>query len=309
MRVLVTGGAGFIGSHLAADLVGRGDTVRIFDAAAADPRGNLAAIGSHVEFLHGDLRDDAAVGRAVEGIEVVYHMAADASVPRSVADPRTCYDVNVTGTLNLLEAARKAGCRRVVFASSSAVYGDDPVLPKRESMPPRPGSPYASSKLAGEDLCAVFWRSYGLESVALRFFNVYGPRQDPNGAYAPVIPRFIAALRRGETPTVFGDGEQTRDFVYVADVVRALRLGAATPDAAGGVFNVASGQAVTLSRLVALLFDALGAEVRIRHEPERPGDVRHSAADTSAIRAALGWEADVSLDAGLSQTIASEPGE
>jgi len=176
-------------------------------------------------------------------------------------------------------------------------------------MPPRPGSPYASSKLAGEDLCAVFWRSYGLESVALRFFNVYGPRQDPNGAYAPVIPRFIAALRRGETPTVFGDGEQTRDFVYVADVVRALRLGAATPDAAGGVFNVASGQAVTLSRLVALLFDALGAEVRIRHEPERPGDVRHSAADTSAIRAALGWEADVSLDAGLSQTIASEPGE
>jgi len=305
MRVLVTGGAGFIGSHLAAELLHRGAAVRTFDNLSSGARGNLAAIAGQVEAVDGDLRDVAAVIRATEGIEVVYHLAADASAPRSVADPRTCYDVNVTGTLNLLEAARKAGCRRVVFASSSAVYGDDPILPKRETMIPRPSSPYASSKLAGEDLCAVFGRSYGLETVALRFFNVYGPRQDPNGPYAPVIPRFIAALRRGEPATIFGDGEQTRDFVYVEDVVRALVLAATAPDIVGGPYNVASGMAVTLNRLVSILGDLLAQPPRVHHAPERPGDVRHSAADTSAIRAGLGWEPEISLRTGLSRMLAS----
>lgn len=308
MRTLVTGGAGFIGSTLADHLLRRGDAVRVLDDLSAGSRANLAAIGAEVEVVEGDLRDAAAVARATAGIEVVYHLGADASVPRSVADPRACYDVNVMGTLNLLAAARDAGCRRVVFASSSAVYGNDPTLPKRETMPPRPASPYAASKLAGEDLCAAFRRSYGLESVSLRFFNVYGPRQDPNGAYAPVIPRFIAALRRGESPTVFGDGEQTRDFVYVADVVRALTLAAdtvGTADGGGGPYNVASGQAVTLNRLIALLGDLLGVGVRTDYLPERPGDVRHSAADVSAIRAGLGWEPVISLDEGLAQTLAS----
>ena len=244
MRTLVTGGAGFIGSHLADGLVRRADRVRLFDNLSSGAWANVAALGGEVERVEGDLRDEAAVRRAVDGVEVVFHLGADPSVPRSVADPRTCYDVNVTGTLTVLQAARAAGCRRVVFASSCAVYGDDPALPKREAMAPRPGSPYAAAKLAGEELCGVFARLYGLETVALRFFNVYGPRQDPGGPYASVIPRFVDALRRGERPTIYGDGEQTRDFVFVGDVVAANLRAAAAPNAAGGIYNVASGRSV-----------------------------------------------------------------
>ncbi len=305
MRVLVTGGAGFIGSHLAAALARDGDAVRVLDVFGAAIRSDLSEFPSGIEIVEADVRDAEAVRKAAQGIDVVYHLAADASVPRSVADPRTCYDVNVTGTLNVLLAARDAGCRRVVFASSSAVYGDDPALPKHEAMLPKPASPYASSKLAGEDLCAVFQRSYGLETVALRFFNVYGPRQDPRGPYAAVIPRFVEALRAGESPVLYGDGEQTRDFVYVDDVARALTLAATTPGLPGGPYNVASGASVTLNRLVAILGDILGRAVSARHEPERPGDIRHSAADVSAIQGALGWKPTITLEDGLAHTVAT----
>ena len=305
MRTLVTGGAGFIGSHLADALVRRGDRVRLFDNVSSGAWANVAAIADRIEVVEGDLRDAAAVRRAAEGAEVVFHLAADPSVPRSVADPRTCYDVNVTGTLTVLQAAREAGCRRVVFASSCAVYGDDPALPKHEAMLPTPRSPYAAAKLAGEELCRVFARVYGLETVALRYFNVYGPRQDPRGPYASVIPRFIDALRRDEPPTVYGDGEQTRDFVFVDDVVQANMLAAAAPTASGGIYNVASGRSVTLNRLLANLAGLLGRDAAATHAPARPGDVRHSAAEIAAAQAALGFAPAVSLEDGLAQTLAA----
>ena len=305
MRTLVTGGAGFIGSHLADGLVRRVDRVRLFDNVSSGTWANVAALGDAVERVEADLRDEAAVRRATDGVEVVFHLAADPSVPRSVADPRTCYDVNLTGTLNVLQAAREAGCRRVVFASSCAVYGDDPALPKRETMAPRPGSPYASSKLAGEELCRVFWRLYGLETVSLRFFNVYGPRQDPRGPYASVIPRFIDALRPGSTPTIHGDGEQTRDFVFVGDVVQANLRAASAANAAGGIYNVASGQSVSLNRLLATLAGLLGRDAVATYAPARQGDVRHSAADVSAARAVLGFDPRVSLQDGLAHTLAA----
>lgn len=305
MRALVTGGAGFIGSHLVDALARAGESVRVLDRVVAGARSTPSGFPAGIEVVEADIRDAALVREATREIDVVFHLAAEASVPRSVSDPVTCYDVNVAGTLNVLVAARDAGCRRVVFASSSAVYGDDPALPKRETMTPRPTSPYASSKLAGEDLCAVFRRAYGLETVALRFFNVYGPRQDPNGPYAAVIPRFIDAVRAGESPVLYGDGEQTRDFVHVDDVARALALAATTPGLPGGPYNVASGDSITLNQLVAVLGTVFGRAVPIRHEPERPGDIRHSAADVSAIRDALGFEPTITLEEGLARTVAA----
>jgi UDP-glucose 4-epimerase len=300
---LVTGGAGFIGSHLAARLVADGKRVRIFDNFSTGSRSNLAAVAGDIEVIEGDLRDEAAVRRATDGVAVIFHQAADPSVPRSIVDPRTTYDVNVTGTLNVLLAARDAGCRRVVFASSCAVYGNDPVLPKHEGMVAAPASPYASSKLAGEELCAVFARAYGLETVALRYFNVFGPRQDPNSPYAAVIPRFLDALRRGESPVVYGDGEQTRDFIPVAGVVEANLRAAVAQGVAGRVFNVASGRPVSLNELLGKLAALLGVEVSAIYEPERAGDIRHSAADVCTAQTVLGFEAQMSLEEGLLQTI------
>ena len=221
---LVTGGAGFIGSHLSARLVGRGDEVRILDDFSGGRAENLAAIADRVETVEGDIRDLDAVRRACVGVRVVFHQAAEVSVARSVADPLGTYAVNVTGTLNLLVAARDAGCARVVFASSAAVYGDGPELPKHERLAPAPCSPYAAAKLAGEELCRLFARAYGLEAVVLRYFNVFGPGQDPASPYAAAIPRLLEALRRGEQPVIYGDGEQSRDFVYVDDVVEANLL-------------------------------------------------------------------------------------
>jgi UDP-glucose 4-epimerase len=301
---LVTGGAGFIGSHLAARLVADGAAVRVFDNFSSGSQDNLAAVAANIDVVDGDLRDEAAVRRATGGVEVVFHQAADPSVPRSVADPRTTYDVNVTGTLNVLLAARDAACRRVVFASSCAVYGDDPALPKHEGMLPVPVSPYAASKLAGEGLCTVFARVYELETIALRYFNVFGPRQDPHSPYAAVIPRFLDALRRGESPVVYGDGEQTRDFVYVGNVVEANLRAADSPGISGRVFNVASGQPVSLNEVLGKLAALLGVEARATHEPARAGDIRHSAADVSAARSALGIETSVSLEEGLKHVIA-----
>jgi nucleoside-diphosphate-sugar epimerase len=300
---LVTGGAGFIGSHLAARLVERGGTVRIFDNFSTGKLENLLPLGTRVDLIKGDLRDPAAVRAAMAGIEVVFHQGADPSVPRSMADPVACYESNVMGTLNVLQAAREAGVRRVVFASSCAVYGDAPGLPKSERSPLAPQSPYATSKLAGEELCQVYTKVFGVEAVALRYFNVFGPRQDPNSAYAPVIPRFIKALADGEPPVIFGDGEQTRDFVYVDDVVQANLLAAQSPDAPGRIFNIASGRSVSLNRLLASLLEIMGVPSDPIYVPARAGDVRHSAADVSAAAAALGFEILVPFKMGLARTI------
>ena len=250
MLQVVTGGAGFIGSHLTRELLKSGAGIRIFDNFSTGQRSNLTDIATNVEIREGDIRDIDAVAHVLRGAEVVYHYAAIPSVPRSVADPRTTMDVGVAGTLNILLAAREANCRRVVLASSSAVYGDNPASPKREDMVPRPLSPYAVSKLTDEHLGKVFHQIYALETVALRYFNVYGPNQDFHSHYAAAIPKFIDALNHSVQPTIFGDGNQTRDFVFVEDVVRANLLAAATPEAAGHVFNVASQQATKIGSLV-----------------------------------------------------------
>jgi UDP-glucose 4-epimerase len=302
---LVTGGAGFIGSHLAARLVDQGGAVRVFDDFSTGKRDNLEAVGDRIDLIEGDLRDPDAVRRAVAGARVIFHQAALSSVQRSVEDPRTTLDVNLSGTLNVLQAAREAGCQRVVFASSAAVYGDAPGLPKTETMAPRPLSPYAISKLAGEQLCSVFTHVHGLETVALRYFNVFGPRQDPSSPYSGVISRFLLALQTGAPPVIFGDGVQSRDFVYVDDVVAANLLAAEAPAAAGRVFNIATGRAVSLNHLLRTLATLTGTEPRAHHEPARPGDIRHSLADIGAAKKTLGYAAEVALEDGLARTVAA----
>ncbi len=303
--LLVTGGAGFIGSHIVERLVEMGEPVRILDNFSTGKRENLAGVLDRIEIVEGDLRDPEAVRRAVTGVRTVFHQAAVPSVPRSIADPETTMDVNVMGTLNLLQAARDAGCKRIVFASSSSVYGNTPVLPKTETMTPSPLSPYAVSKLTGEHLCSVFTHVFGLETVSLRYFNVFGPRQDPHSQYAAVIPKFVQALKTGDEPTIFGDGEQSRDFTYVANVVDA-NLRAATADGvAGRVFNVASGRAVSINTLLATIAERMGVEARPRYCPPRPGDVRDSLADIAAARECLGYQVSVPFEDGIAQTVAA----
>jgi nucleoside-diphosphate-sugar epimerase len=302
---LVTGGAGFIGSHITAQLLDNGHDVRVFDNFSSGKLENLDPIRNHVEIVEGDLRDQDAVNKAVAGVEIVLHQGAVPSVPRSIADPGTTFDANVRGTLNLLLAARDAGCRRVVIASSSSVYGNTPVLPKAESMTPNPLSPYAISKLSGEQLCSVFTGIYGLETVALRYFNVFGPRQDPNSQYSAVIPKFLKALHAGETPTIYGDGEQSRDFTFVDNVVHANLCAARATKATGRVFNIASGRAISLNRLLAELSSLLGIEAKAIYEAPRPGDVRDSLADISQAREVLGYDVLVSFEEGLKRTVAA----
>jgi UDP-glucose 4-epimerase len=277
--------------------------VRVFDNFSTGKVDNLSSLAFKTELIKGDLADAEAVRRAMRGVEVVFHQGADPSVPRSMADPAACYAANVQGTVNVLQEAREAGVRRVVFASSCAVYGDAPGLPKTERSPLAPMSPYATSKLAGEHLCQVFTTAFGMEAVALRYFNVFGPRQDPASAYAPVIPRFIKAILDGEPPVIYGDGEQTRDFVYVDDVVQANLLAAQSPDAPGKVFNIASGRSVSLNRLLGTLIDHIGLPCQPTYLPARDGDVRHSAADVSAAAAALGFEILVPFELGLARTV------
>ncbi|HEV8662418.1 MAG TPA: SDR family oxidoreductase [Candidatus Methylomirabilis sp.] len=303
---MVTGGAGFIGSHLAEALVRSGHRVRILDNFATGARANLAAVAGAVELLEGDLRDPAIVERAVRGVEVIFHQAALASVARSLEDPATTHAVNTTGTLSLLLAARGAGVRRVVYASSSSVYGDSPTLPKREEMPTQPKSPYAISKLAGEQYCQVFAAALGLETVSLRYFNIFGPRQDPASPYAAVIPKFLAAMRRGERPVIFGDGKQSRDFTYVENAVRANLLAAAAPGASGEVINVACGARITLLELVDHLNRLLGTHLTPSFAPPRTGDVLHSQADLARAAALLGYRPTVDFTEGLARTAAAE---
>lgn len=301
---LVTGGAGFIGSNIVEELVARGERVRVLDNFSTGRRDNLAPFLDRIELVVGDLSDLATARRAMEGVEYVLHQAALPSVQRSVDDPLASHAANVTGTLNVLVAAREAGVRRVVYAASSSSYGDTPTLPKREDMLPQPKSPYAVSKLAGEHYCRAFTEVYGLETVALRYFNVFGPRQNHASQYAAVVPLFITAMLRGESPVIYGDGLQSRDFTYVANVVQANLLAATAPGAAGRVFNVACGTRYTLLDLVAALNDILGARIAPVHAAPRPGDVRHSLADISAAQETLGYRVEVDFLEGLRRTVA-----
>jgi UDP-glucose 4-epimerase len=305
MNVLVTGGAGFIGSNLVEALVASGDEVHVLDDVSTGSLHNLADIRPDPNVIIGDIRDHELVVDAVRDIEVVVHLAALPSVARSVRDPVTTHRVNVDGTLNVLQAARRAGVRRVVYASSSSVYGDTPRLPKDEDMPLSPQSPYAASKAAGEGYCRAFARVYGLETVSLRLFNVFGPRQDPASEYAAVIPRFIDRMLAGRSPEIFGDGGQSRDFTYVANVVDALQLAAgAGPEAVGEALNVGCGSRTTLLELISTLNELLGASIVPTISPPRSGDVRHSHADIAKAEQLLGYRPRFSVEAGLSKTIA-----
>ena len=305
----VTGGAGFIGSHLATHLGRAGHEVRILDnLTSRASNGRLAELSRtpHVEFIEGDIRDGAACHRALAGVEFVLHHAAEASVPRSIDDPAGCADVNIGGTISLLEAARSAGTvKRFVFASSCAVYGDTPGASKHEASQTDPLSPYASSKLAGELFCRNFFRLHGLQTVALRYFNVYGPGQDPDGDYAAVIPKFLTAVARGEKPILYGDGEQSRDFVFVSDVVEAnLRAAAATRGVGGRVFNVGSGQSASLKQVLDKLGQILGHSIEADRREPRPGDVKYSRADIAAAAGLLQFTPSVSLTDGLTKSLA-----
>ncbi len=303
---LVTGGAGFIGSPLVQALVRRGEPVRVLDNFATGRRGNLAGLEDRVDLMEGDLRRLPDVEKAVDGVDVVFHQGGLTSVPRSIADPLATHEANATGTLHVLWAARRAGVRRVIFASSSSVYGDTPSLPKVEEMSPAPRAPYAASKLAGEQHCRVFSEIYGLETVALRYFNVFGPRQDPTSEYAAVLPKFISAMLRGACPVIFGDGTQSRDFTYVDNVVAANLLAAAAPAGVlrGEVCNVACGERATLLDLVAALNDLLGTRLEPIFQPPRAGDVLHSHAAIHRAERLLGYRPAVRFADGLRQTVA-----
>lgn len=302
-RHLVTGGAGFIGSHLVAALVERGNEVVVLDDLSTGHRRNLEAVSGRIDFVEGSVADPGVVRDCCRGVDVVFHEAALASVPRSVADPAATNAANVTGTLELLLAARDAGVRRVVYAASSSAYGESETLPKREDMPSRPLSPYAVTKHVGEMYCRVFSLIYGLSTVCLRYFNVFGPRQDPASQYAAVVPLFITALLRGESPLIHGDGEQSRDFTYIGDVVGANLAAAAAPDPQGRTVNVACGGRWTVNELFRVLRELTGAAVDARYGPPRPGDVKHSQADIGLAKQLLGWEPSVALRDGLAETV------
>ena len=304
MRALVTGGAGFIGSNLVETLLAQGHEVRVIDNFATGHRHNLEPFLDHIELVEGDLQSYERAHNAVKGMEVVFHQAALPSVPRSVQDPLTTNAVNITGTLNVLLSARDSGVRRVVYASSSSVYGNNPVSLRSEDATPEPLAPYAVAKLAGEHYCRAFARVYDMETVSLRYFNVFGPRQDPFSQYSAAIPRFIRAVAGGETLTVFGDGEQTRDFTFVDNVVAANVLAATASIQNGDVFNIACGESVTVNALVDELADIMGRAAERAHLPVRPGEVKDSEADISRARRVLGYEPAVRLREGLERTVA-----
>ncbi len=300
---LVTGGAGFIGSHVAEALCRRGDEVRVLDNFSTGRRENLAGFQDKMTLIEADLNERAALESALKGVEVVFHLAALPSVPRSVEDPLSNNRANVDGTVALLWEAKRAGARRVVYAASSSAYGNSPQLPLVETSVPQPLSPYAASKLAGEFYCRAFWECYGLETVSLRYFNIFGPRQDPTSQYAAAIPRFITAILEDRSPTVFGDGEQSRDFTYVDNAVQANLLAAEAPEACGKVFNIGFGSAVTVSGAIAAINRILGKSAPPVFAPLRTGDVRHSRADISLARRYLGYEPRAPFEEGLSKTI------
>ena len=305
-RVLVTGGAGFIGGHLVERLLVDGFAVRVLDDVSTGQMSNLDAVADDIELIKADIRDAEQCCRAADGARWIFHQAAMGSVPRSVKEPVTSTQVNVMGTLNVLESARACGAERLIFAASSSAYGDTETLPKTETMVPRPLSPYAASKVACEHYCCAYWYSYSLPTVCLRYFNVFGPRQRPDGPYAAVIPRFFDMLSRDQRPTIFGDGQQTRDFTFVANALEANMLAAAAPkEAFGRVFNVATGVGISIRKLHDTVADLLGKELEpILAEP-RAGDIRHSRADISLARSVLRYEPRIDLAEGLARMAAT----
>ena len=302
---LVTGGAGFIGGHLTERLLAEGWSVRVLDDFSSGRDSNLSGCRDRIDLVRGDVRDPATVARAVDGVEVVFHQAAVPSVPRSVAEPLRTNSVNIDGTLLVLERAREAGVRRVVYAASSSAYGDTPVLPKVESMPATPLSPYALQKFAGEEYCRLYHALHGLETASLRYFNIYGPRQSPESEYAAVIPRFVTAALSGAPAEIYGDGEQTRDFTFVGDAVEANLLAADAEAAPGHVMNIAGGRRTSLNRLWEEICDLIGVTLEVRYAAPRPGDVRDSLASVERAGELLGYEPSVALREGLRQTIES----
>lgn len=302
--VLVTGGAGFIGSHIAGTLASNGAHVRVLDDLSTGHRENIEEIGGDVDFVEGSVADQELLAKVLEGVEVVFHEAAIPSVPRSVEEPRQTHIASVDGTFSLLLAARDQKVRRVVYAASSSAYGDQPTLPKAEEMRPDPLSPYAVAKLVGEYYCRAFTRVYGLETVSLRYFNVFGPRQDPGSQYSGVVSRFISSLLSDERPVIYGDGEQSRDFTYIDNVVAANLNAAVAPEASGKVINVANGERITLNQLLEEVKQLTGKQdVTAEYFEPRLGDVRHSLADVSLAREFLGYESKVGLREGLERTI------
>lgn len=302
---LVTGGAGFIGSHIVAELVARGERVRVLDNFLTGHRANLTPYINQIELIEGDIRHYATVREAVEGIDFVLHQAALPSVPRSVRDPQTSNEINISGTLNVLQAARDAKVQRLIFASSSSIYGNNPVLPKQELMPTKPMSPYAIAKLAAELYCRNFWPLYGFETIALRYFNVFGPGQDPTSQYAAVIPKFITAMLNGQPPTIYGDGSQSRDFTYITNVVEANLRACTATQGVGEVFNIACNQRHSLLQVVDYLADIIGCSAVVNYNNRRPGDVPHSQADITLARTHLGYEPKIDFVTGLRQTVKS----
>lgn len=300
---LVTGGAGFIGSHIVEELVTKGEQVRVIDNLSTGRRENLQHLQDDIEFMEGDLRDQETAVRAVAGVDVVIHQAALPSVPQSIKDPHGSTENNLTVTLHLLMAARDAGVKRVVYASSCAVYGDSPTLPKREDFLPAPLSPYAASKLAGEYYCRVFHQVYGLETVCLRYFNIFGPRQDPLSEYAAVIPRFITQSLSREPLLVYGDGEQSRDFLFVANVVQANLLACVAEGVAGEQFNVGCGGRISLNRLIEELKAIVDDNLKVEYTTPQPGDIKHSQASIEKASALMGYEVKVSFGEGLRRTV------
>lgn len=300
---LITGGAGFIGSNIVDELLRRGGNVRVIDNLSTGLAENLTATRDRIKFCEADIRDLDRIRPCFEGADYVIHLAALASIPRSIADPITSNAVNVDGTLNVLVAARDAKAKRVVFAASSSAYGDNPVLPRVETHEPRPLSPYALMKLTGEYYCKVFTNIYGLETVSLRYFNIFGPRQNPNSPYTGVLSLFNAAYIRGTTPTVYGDGEQSRDFTYVSNVVDASLRACTAAGASGGVYNIGVGEQHSINQVIAMMNKIFGSEVKPNYAPARKGDVRESLADISLATAVLGYTPIVSFEDGLRKTV------
>ena len=300
---LVTGGCGFIGSHLVEALVQKGERVRVFDNCSTGKVENIAHLKNQIEFVDGDLRELEAVHQVVASVDYVFHQGARPSVARSVADPILSNNVNINGTLNVLVAARDAGVKRVVYAASSSAYGNIPTLPRSETLSPQPASPYAITKYVGECYCRVFTQVYGLETVALRYFNIFGPRQDPNSQYSAVIPKFIHAYLHSNSPAIEGDGEQSRDFTYIANAVHANLLACHAEGVAGEVFNIGCGQQTSINRLASLIGEMMEANAKPVYTSSRPGDVRHSRAAIRKAQQLLGYEPKIELKTGLRRTI------
>ncbi len=300
---LVTGGAGFIGSNMARFLLEKGIEVRILDNLETGKKENLTEIEKDIEFIEGDIRNIEAVNKAVKGAEVVYHLAALGSVPRSIKDPQTSHDVNVTGTFNVLLASRDAEVKRLVFASSSSVYGQSEVLPQTEDLPMDPISPYAATKATGELYCRVFYNTYGLKTQCLRYYNVFGPRQDPTSQYAAAVPLFVSALMQDRPPTIFDDGEQSRGFTYIENVTNANFLAATAPKAEGRAMNISTKNAVTVNTVVNKIKELLGKDIKPEYAPPRPGDIKHSLADVTRAKELIGYEPKVSFEEGITRAI------